>query len=146
MVLQSLLFHVKDPRDAQRLHSIMHMILRIWQTARTRDYSRRRQRGSKVLTHPSRNWIRKDSEQARPTMRFKSDLSAQTVRILSSLKEKSSLPISAWLTMVEIQLCVPYRRAHCVAPDPRWRSKRSMTNRNTLCVPNYVYVINFNIQ
>lgn len=64
-------------------------------TARTRDYSWRRQRDyvSKVLIHPSRNWIRKDPEQARATMRFKLDLSTQNARILSALKEKSTLPI-----------------------------------------------------
>jgi len=47
---------------------------------------------------------------------------------------KRNLPyLYAWLTIVETRLYVSHRKAYCVncvAPDPRWRSKRSMTNRN----------------
>lgn len=54
------------------------------------------------------------------TIQFESDLSAQNVRVLFQLSKRNLPYLYACLTIVEIQLCVPYRRAprRDVAPDP----------------------------
>lgn len=66
----------------------------------------------------------------------------RNVRVLSALKEKSTMPVcmpdngGTW-----IQLCIPYRTAHYTASDPHWRSKEAW-QIEMHCT--YVHDIHFN--
>lgn len=52
----------------------------------------------------------------------------------SALKEKSTFSICVTDNSGDSTVCTLQKRAHCVAPDSGWRSKRSTTNRNSSCV------------